>query len=178
MSASISDTSGRQRRARPQRVAGLFAALLAGSALLAAACGGSPGAGASSTYQKSLAFAQCMRAHHALGFPDPDSQGLFAVSQMDMNSPQVQSAFAACHYLLPPGAVLIPAARQRQLVNQGLKSAACMHSHRYPDFPDPKVQQGQVSVTLPSGIDPDSPQFQSAERLCGLPGQSIAGGGS
>jgi hypothetical protein len=171
--------AGRQVHPAPRRAAGLLAARVAGIALLAAACGGgSPAAGASSMYQKSLAFARCMRAHHALGFPDPDSQGIFTVSQMDMNSPQVQSAFAACHSLLPPGAVPIPAGQQQQLVNQGLKSAACMRSHGYPDFPDPEVQQGQASVTLPSGIDQDSPQFQSAERLCGLAGQSSAGGGS
>jgi hypothetical protein len=178
MNANSTEIRTRQRRGGPQRAVGLLTALLAGTALLAACGGGSPAAGASSMYQKSLAFAQCMRAHHALGLPDPDSQGLFSVSQMDMNSPQVQSAFGACHYLLPPGAAPIPAAQQHQLATQGLKSAACMRSHGYPDFPDPSVQQGQASVTLPSGIDPDSPQFQSAQRLCGLAGQISAGGGS
>jgi hypothetical protein len=51
------------------RVAALAGAL-AGTVLLAAACGGSPGPAASSgesLYQRSLAYSRCMRSH---GVPD------------------------------------------------------------------------------------------------------------
>lgn len=41
--------------------------------------------------------------------------------------------------------------------------AACMRSHGVPAFPDPG-SNGRTS--LGSGIDPSSPQFQAAQRIC------------
>ena len=63
---------------RPRRVwfrrPGALSAALAGTALLAAACGGSstpsPPSGGS-LYPKALAFTRCMRAHGEPGYPDP-----------------------------------------------------------------------------------------------------------
>jgi hypothetical protein len=43
--------------------------------------------------------------------------------------------------------------------------ASCMRSHGEPNFPDPNAQ-GNLSITPGSGIDPSSPQFQSAQRAC------------
>jgi hypothetical protein len=48
-----------------------------------------------------LQYAQCMRAHKILNFPDPTSNGLGSLKGIDMNSPQFQSASAACQSLLP-----------------------------------------------------------------------------
>jgi hypothetical protein len=39
-----------------------------------------------------------------------------------------------------------------------------MRAHGVPDFPDPNGQAGQLGPG--SGIDPNSPQFQSAEKDC------------
>ncbi len=47
--------------------------------------------------------------------------------------------------------------------SQGLKFAACMRSHGEPDFPDPAANG---SITLPSGMNAESPQFQKAEKDC------------
>jgi hypothetical protein len=49
-----------------------------------------------------------------------------------------------------------------------LKFSACMRSHGYPDFPDPTLQNGGLALSLsPSaGVNPDSPQFQSAQQTC------------
>jgi hypothetical protein len=41
-----------------------------------------------------------------------------------------------------------------------LAFAKCMRAHGVPDFPDPNGQSGQLGPF--SGIDPNSPQFQSA----------------
>lgn len=41
-----------------------------------------------------------------------------------------------------------------------LAFARCMRAHGVPDFPDPNGQAGQLGPG--SGINPDSPQFQSA----------------
>jgi hypothetical protein len=43
--------------------------------------------------------------------------------------------------------------------------ASCMRSHGEPNFPDPNAQ-GVVSISSSSGIDPSTPQFQSAQRAC------------
>jgi hypothetical protein len=71
----MGDTVG-GRRPRVCRQ-GLLAAALAGTALLAAACGsgGPPAAAGTTAYQKALAYSQCMRSHGVPGFPDPQSNG-------------------------------------------------------------------------------------------------------
>ena len=70
-------TCGRDRLRR----AGTLAAVVAGIAVLAAACGGGSGNSAGSPdqpgFQKTLAYAKCMRAHGAPNWPDPNSQGQF-----------------------------------------------------------------------------------------------------
>jgi hypothetical protein len=43
--------------------------------------------------------------------------------------------------------------------------ASCMRSHGEPNFPDPNAQ-GVLSISSSSGIDPSTPQFQSAQRAC------------
>jgi hypothetical protein len=49
---------------------------------------------------------------------------------------------------------------QRASGSFSLAFARCMRAHGVPDFPDPSGQAGQLGPG--SGIDPDSPQFQSA----------------
>ena len=43
--------------------------------------------------------------------------------------------------------------------------SSCMRSHGVPNFPDPGAQ-GRLTINASSGIDPGSPQFQSAQRAC------------
>jgi hypothetical protein len=56
------------------------------------------------------------------------------------------------------------------LTNQALAYAKCMRSHGIPNFPDPTVQDNArnkgVGFTMPSGVDPHSPQYVSANKLC------------
>jgi len=54
-----------------------------------------------------------------------------------------------------------------QLGSGGLTVAfsACMRSHGEPKFPDPN-SQGVVGSLIQLGIDPNSPQFQAAEKAC------------
>jgi hypothetical protein len=47
----------------------------------------------------------------------------------------------------------------------GTKFSACMRSHGVPNFPDPN-SQGELTFGSSDGIDPSSPQFQSAQRAC------------
>jgi hypothetical protein len=180
MNGYIGDSHGPPCRSRFRR-AYVLAAVLAGVALLATACGGGgsssaagPAAAGSTNYQKELAFAQCMRSHGLPGWPDPDSQGNFNAAPIDARSSQYQSASKACRHLLPNGGQETAAELKADL-GQALKLAACMRAHGIVNFPDPHaVPDGVIQST--GGIDSSSPQFQAASRACNGPWSQ--GGGS
>lgn len=155
------------RRIRPGRSGprrALALAALAATALLVAACGGNspPGATGSTQYQKALAFSKCMRAHGALGFPDPTSQGTITVTQALLNNPQIHSAAPSCKNLLPRGAVQIPAGLQRKLETQALQYTACMRSHGVPNFPDPTIHNGSIGFHVAVAAGAPAPQSSGA----------------
>lgn len=158
---------GRADRWRP----GMLAAVVAGLALLAAACGGSGSAPAALTaYQKALAYAQCMRAHGVPGFPDPQANGNFLIGTTPNDhagpgSAQFAAASKACQHLLPPSKPLTPA-QQRQFTTQALRFVACMRSHGVPDMPDPVVNSGGAGFRIPHGLNPHSPVFGDAQQAC------------
>jgi hypothetical protein len=170
----------RARRLRPgPRRAGLLAAVVAGTALLAACGGGAhpAGSGATSgqlTTPKLDAFAQCMRSHGIADFyfsqanpSSPDVMfGRAVPASIDPMSPRFQTDEKACRPILglpsgPPPEVT--AAQLRRLV----RAAECMRVHGYPGYPDPSVQNGGIAVPpLPSGVDTNSLQFQAAMNKC------------
>jgi hypothetical protein len=169
------------------RSAGLLVAL-AVLALGVAGCGGSSGGsgsapaasgGGGSDSTKLVQYAQCMRKNGVPGFPDPVN-GEFNLQvtpggALDPSSPQWKAAQQACKSLEPPG--LQPgSAQSNQQQSQALKFAACMRENGVPNFPDPQAQGGGLIVG--EGVDPDSPQFQSAMAACRklLPGGVSAGG--
>ena len=135
-----------------------------------------------------LAFSRCMRAHGITGFPDPDSQGNFALpksgpgTKFDPKSPQFKAANNACKSLMPGGSM--DPAQQAAARALALKYAECMRAHGIPDFPDPD-SQGNFDFAVPkgssSGLDPHNPRFQAANQACqrGNGGPvSTSGGGS
>lgn len=93
----------------------------AGLALLAAACGGSPGgrvaqlgstatqsstssSAASAQQNGAIAFSRCMRSHGVPTFPDPASGGAIpkvSLERLGVSSSRFQSAQTACQDLLP-----------------------------------------------------------------------------
>jgi len=180
-----------RRRAAPRR-AGLLAAALACLALVAAACSSpaSPGTGAGpahgSAKQSALAYSRCMRAHGITGFPDPDSQGNFALpksgpgTKFDPKSPQFKAANNACKSLMPGGQM--DPAQQAAAQAQALKYARCMRGHGISDFPDPS-SKGNFDFAVPKGsssdLDPHNPRFQAASKAClrGNGGSVSSGGG-
>ena len=66
--------------------------------------------------------------------------------------------------------------------SSSLAFSACMRSHGVHNFPDPSAGSNgqQVTIQQGSGIDPNSPAFQAAQRSCQslLPAGKTAGGGS
>jgi hypothetical protein len=133
--------------------------------------------GGSSDSTKLVQYAQCMRANGVPSFPDPvNGQLQLQVTRggpLDPSSPQFQAAQKACKSLEPPG-LQSGSGQSNQQQSQALKFAACMRQNGVADFPDP--QNGRFLAD--SGIDPNSPQFQSAMGACRklLPG-GVGGGG-
>jgi hypothetical protein len=180
---------GRLRRAWPPivRTAAVITATSA-LALLAAACGGSPGsrvAQLGSTTPKSstsssaaaaqqngiLAFSRCMRSHGVPNFPDPNSSGALPKSQVDQlaaSSPQFPPAHRACGHLLPNGGQPTQAQVQ-QAWNDMRNFARCMRSHGVPNWPDPSAtsqQDQRPFFHVPDSIDPNAPQITTKIRAC------------
>jgi hypothetical protein len=93
----------------------------------------------------------------------------FAIEGANLSSPGFQTAQNACQHLLPQGTPPTVAELHQQFIS-ALKSARCMRFHGYPNWPDPQVMNGPVGIGFPSsGIDANSPQFQSAAKTCGEP---------
>jgi hypothetical protein len=187
-------------RSRPPLIIVSVVAVAACS-LLAAGCGGGnspavatvsttanaarPSAGASTQATGLVAFASCMRASGVPNFPDPDSTGgvpkQAVVSAFQaVSTSHADAAQSACNHLLPAGGLggrpvqtITPQDRQDYL-----KAAACMRSHGFPNFPDPKFQSTSAQVNIPSSINQNSSQFTSAATICtklipaGLPGSN------
>jgi len=157
------------------RRTGLIIAGLAGLALFAGACGGSPAGsttpgGSTPAAQDpsspgaqagAAAFAQCVRAHGVPDFPDPQN-GHFLISGSDQSNPHFQTAVQACQHLLGPGGATNGGSGGSNN-SQLLAFAHCMQTHGVPQFPDPTAGGG---IGLPPGVDPNSPQFQKAWQEC------------
>ena len=169
---------------RPRGQAGVLAAVTAGVAVLAAACGsgGSSPAGSSPShppdYQQYHAYSQCMRSHGAPFWPEPSEvpQGVWDNPNTYKITPQIlaaehgpgwQAALTACQHLaprqLPYTAAQINALRSHHLQ----RLAACMRTHGITHFPSPVA--GPYGAGFPSpgpGVNPGSSQFQAAQRTC------------
>jgi hypothetical protein len=192
----MSDSNGFRRwprRASSTRARIAFAVIaVAGLALLATACGGSPGShmaqlGSTTTPSNSssnvsaaspqqtgaLAFAACMRSHRVPNWPDPESNGRFdktklAPQQLGASPSKVQAAQTACQHLLPTlGSAMTPAQFQ-QMGAEALKFSRCIQAHGFPNYPDPG-SDGREPDPATVGIDQGSPQWQAAHKACFQP---------
>ncbi len=139
---------------------------------------GNPAASASASSSTTakrdpVAFAKCMRANGIPKFPDPDKDGGISISSdmgVDPNSTTFKNAQKTCQKYMPPPS----AAEQAQAYQDGLKYAKCMRDHGVSAFPDPDKNGGiKIEAGKGSGLDPDSPTFQQAQKAC----QSLAGKG-
>jgi hypothetical protein len=176
-------------------------AALASAALLLAACGGSSNTssgssknassgtgttastGGSGTAQsaadsaQAAKFSQCMRANGEPSFPDPNAKGQIQLmvtkgGSLDPQSATYKSALQKCKSLEPPG---FGSNSTQSTANQNevLQFVDCMRKHGVPNMPDPQ-SNGAMRIT---GINPQSPQFQSAMQTCRsyLPSGAVGG---
>ncbi len=197
-STSAGPEAGVASRLGPLRTGPVAAAIVA-LALLGTACGGgnshsavahlakrtsstvgppvAPAGAPSPNYEKAIQFTECMRKNGEPGFPEPNSQGDFLFksgSSVDPKSPAFAAAQKACKAFAPPA----PSAGQASaFLAQTLKFSKCMRRNGVPNFPDPSERGGTVAMTIGSGMNPDSPQFQKAFQAChSLLPQGAAGG--
>lgn len=113
-------------------------------------------------------FAACMRASGEPTFPDPNAQGVISAGSLDRGSPQFEHALESCRKDLPGGNPT--PAQQARDVTESLELSACMRRNGVPDFPDPQTGpngQSVIRIGPNSGIDPQSPQYQRAQQICG-----------
>jgi len=154
---------------REARHPAVLAAVLAGTAVLAVACGGSakPASAALTNYQKALAYSQCMRSHGEPGFPDPQSNGnLLINAQKDhLNGALLSKASKACQHLMPLAPPMTAAQRQK-VTAAALKFVACMRAHGLPTFPDPQVNSRGIELEIPQGVAPNSAVLRNAQQAC------------
>jgi hypothetical protein len=125
---------------------------------------------ASSAGARELVFARCMRSHGVQNFPDPDPQGGFPPFDTGVSKQKSTAANQACKHLLPRTGGGTGSRGDRQKLAFALTVARCMRSRGFPTYPDPTASgaasQGSGIRFDGTGIDPKSPQFQSAENNC------------
>lgn len=161
--------------------------LLLITAIVVAACGssssGDPTSSAART-SSDVAFAQCMRSHGVPSFPDSPSNGhgvvisasqragsgsSMTVNGVSVSAPAFRSAMRTCRKYLPGGGTPT-AAQSARARAQALAMSRCMRSHGVPDFPDPHFGTGPgggPGIRLDgAGLDPNSPAFQHAMKVC------------
>ncbi|HUN79820.1 MAG TPA: hypothetical protein VMU32_12910 [Solirubrobacteraceae bacterium] len=139
--------------------------------------GGAPEGEAPSaaTQEKMVKFAQCMRTHGEPEFPEPD-EGRIVVHNRNGHGPnpesaQFQAAEKACKQYAPVRQAPSPE-QQAKIREQALKFSECMRQHGVPNFPTPEFSHGGAAVRMKvkagssTGIEPNSPQFQAAQKDC------------
>lgn len=162
-------------------------------ALLFAACGGTGGPGVASLgstttttnaqgtanpspfqgpdkeYGYLVSYAECMRLHGVPDFPDPQRHGgnISFNPGADSHSPQFGKANNACKHLLPDDGGAPTAAQVAAETTRLLQWAHCMRTHGMPNFPDPKIISNSHQFGIQLQVDPNSPDFKTAQKHCG-----------
>jgi hypothetical protein len=172
---------------RPRAVA--LAAAVAGAALLTAACSGSSAAANTfapgATYAQTLAFAQCMRAHGAPQFPDPDRQGNFnsaTMQALQSRGSEDNNALFQCRSVLPNADTGLTVTQIQQIqeenLRDGVQAAHCMRAHGITNFADPTASNQASGVNwqpvISAGLNTSTPSYQAAFLACN--GGKVDGG--
>jgi hypothetical protein len=160
---------------RPLILTSLLA--LAGVSLLTAGCGdGSPRSTAATTTRNKLVdFARCMRAGGVSNFPDPNSRGNFlplSTQALGVSKRTTVAAKNHCEHLLPPsflGGSPETAQQKHARLALGLSFANCMRARGIANFPDPNSQGNFPPLSqsaLGAGIDLHQPALLQAALAC------------
>jgi hypothetical protein len=164
----MTDTQPARTAPRRSRARGIPVAGLAAVALIGAGCGSTapsqtatanPSGAASSTREKALKFAHCMRNDGVSEFPDPDASGELTIdaiangSSLDPNTAAFKRALVACKDLEPAGFTGRKRGTQQQ--KTALRFAECIRENGVTDFPDPASGEPLVDTRrIPSANAP------------------------
>jgi hypothetical protein len=158
----------------------LLAAVLIVTALGLVACGKEAGAGNGTGTEASdrdkelreagLKYAQCMREHGIdMADPQPGQRGLRLAPPEGVSPQKMGRADEACRKFLdavkPPE---MSEAQKKEFQEAALAHSRCMREHGI-DFPDPTFDENggaQIRIGRGSGINPESPKFQAAQKDC------------
>jgi hypothetical protein len=125
-----------------------------------------------------------MRSHGVPNFPDPSAGGGIEIGQgsnPNPFSPAFKAARTRCQSRLPGGGP--PRGVSEQQKEQLVRTAECMRAHGVTGFPDPTTTpptnaqgfsiaegiggpNGGLFLLVPKTIDPNSPAFRQAARVC------------
>jgi hypothetical protein len=123
--------------------------------------------GGLSDRESALKFAQCMRENGVPNFPDPtfnDGGGIGIEAPQGSDPQKVDAAMKTCKKYLPNGGEPLKADPQR--MEQMRKLAKCMRENGVPGFPDPGPDGGIQMNGNDSGLNPNDPKFQAAQKAC------------
>jgi len=157
----------------------LLAAVLIVPALALAACGEEAGAGdgtgsadrGDELREAGLKYAQCMREHGIdMADPQPGQRGLRLAPPEGVSPQKMRVADEACRKYLeavkPPE---LSEEQKKEFQEAALANAHCMREHGIANFPDPTFDENggaQIRIGRGSGINPESPKFQAAQKEC------------
>jgi hypothetical protein len=156
----------------------LLAAVLMTTAVGVAACGAEPGADDGSTgdrqddmQEAALKFARCMREHGIdMDDPQPGQRGIRLTQPKGVSPQKMKAADEACRkYLEAVKPPQLSEEEQKEFREAALANAQCMRDHGITNFPDPTFDaDGAAGIKLDkkSGLNPDDPKFQAAQKAC------------
>ena len=130
----------------------------------------------STSTQKALAFAHCMRSHGVQRWPDPGANGQFdkrktTLQMLGVSQSLLQTAVGHCQHLLPTNGQSAQA-QNRQVLDVLLNFARCVRAHGVPNWPDPLAESDPGQPGTPGfprsmpGINLSAPKVKDAMATC------------
>jgi hypothetical protein len=127
----------------------------------------SASAGASKDHkEQALRHAQCMRDNGVTDYPDPkfnENGGTSLNLPEGIDPAKLDRAAQACRQYEPNGGE--PQKLDAERLDQLRAYATCMRENGVENFPDPTDQGIQADGNKP-GMDPASPSYQAADKVC------------
>jgi hypothetical protein len=145
---------------------GALVLTLAGCATSGAGETGNTGALATTTADKSLQYAQCMRENGVPDYQDPGPDGGVKIDGKadPAKAKALMEAQGKCRQYAP-GVSSDGSGPSEADVENIRKYAQCMRANGVPNFPDPD-SQGRITVDSEGGLKLDSPEFKAADEKC------------
>ena len=129
-----------------------------------AAPGASPSA-SKDNYEAMLEFTECMRGE-GIEMDDPQPGGGVQLRLRGSDPAKTEAAMAKCRHLMPNGGEMQKADPER--IEKARQYSKCMRDNGVPKFPDPDPETGGIMMRggPDSGLDPNDPTFQAAQKTC------------